>query len=89
MHPGTSASPVGPGYSSNSFPPGVIQAAGGSPPDISGYWLPGYNKPLPIDYTPVQGSPSDQTAQPDQTIQLPLAGDTLVGGATAPVVTGK
>ncbi|MBI3985697.1 MAG: hypothetical protein HY343_02160, partial [Lentisphaerae bacterium] len=40
-------------YNSNSYVAGVIRAAGGTPPTVSGI-APGYDKPLPIRFTPRQ-----------------------------------
>jgi len=39
---------MGTAYNSNSFVSGVIQAAGGTPPQIMSFSTPGYNNPLPL-----------------------------------------
>ncbi len=52
----SNSAPYGPipffwgGYNSNSYVSGVIQQGGGIPPDVPGYPLPGWSRPLPDFY---------------------------------------
>lgn len=51
-------------YNSNSFASGVIQAAGGTPPDTSPFSTPGYGIPLPLSSSAQSGSGSSLTSPP-------------------------